>query len=74
MKTTDLQAESVLINHPGVPEQQVQYRLMILVRQNDVEKVDFIKMDIEGAEMPALHGALEVITKYKPKICYSNLP
>lgn len=38
------------------------------VKQNGIEKVDFIKMDIEGAEMPALRGALEVITKHKPKL------
>lgn len=32
------------------------------------EKVTFIKLDIEGAELDALQGAKSIIDKYKPKI------
>ncbi|MGM9581943.1 MAG: FkbM family methyltransferase [Anaerovibrio sp.] len=32
------------------------------------ENVTFLKLDIEGGEMAALHGAKEIIKKYKPKV------
>ncbi|MCR9253806.1 MAG: FkbM family methyltransferase [bacterium] len=41
------------------------------VIDNKVEKIDFIKMDIEGAEIPALNGALQTIKDHKPKLAIS---
>lgn len=35
-------------------------------------KVDMIKMDIEGAEMPALIGAEKTIKKFKPRLVIST--
>lgn len=35
------------------------------------DKVDFIKMDIEGAEIAALKGAWHTISKYKPQMVIS---
>lgn len=40
----------------------------LFVSENDLERIDFIKMDIEGAEMPALIGALGTIKQFKPKL------
>ena len=36
------------------------------VSKRGIEKVDFIKMDIEGAEQAALKGSLNTIKKFKP--------
>ena len=38
------------------------------VEQRNLERVDFIKMDIEGSEVPALTGAIKTIQRHKPKL------
>lgn len=38
------------------------------VSTNNIAKLDFIKMDIEGAEPLALEGAIETIKKFKPTL------
>ena len=39
-----------------------------LLENGRIEKADFIKMDIEGAELNALKGAEQTIRRFKPKL------
>lgn len=42
-----------------------------LVPELQLDKVDFIKMDIEGAETNALQGGMETIRKFQPRMAIS---
>jgi FkbM family methyltransferase len=42
-----------------------------LVRELKLPKVDFVKMDIEGAEIKAVAGAKETIRRYRPRLALS---
>ena len=43
-----------------------------LVAELKLDRVDFIKMDIEGAEVKALNGARETIAKFHPRMALST--
>lgn len=52
-------------------EKTVTYKSIALddfVSQNGINKIDFIKLDIEGSELDALKGSQEIIKKFKPKL------
>lgn len=46
------------------------------VETNDLDKIDFIKADIEGSERDMLRGARDTLKKYAPKLalCTYHLP
>lgn len=42
-----------------------------LVEREQLKRLDFIKMDIEGAELAALKGAEQSIRRFRPKLAIS---
>ena len=43
-----------------------------IVSELDLQRVDFIKMDIEGSEQRALKGAQETIRRFKPRMAIAS--
>jgi FkbM family methyltransferase len=60
----------------GLSESVKAVKIDTLVEELGLERVDFIKMDVEGAEVDALLGAKETISQFKPKlaICTYHRP
>jgi hypothetical protein len=62
VKIGDLQAESYLENRVGAEGVLVPATTIPdLVVKHHLDRIDFLKMNIEGAELPALRGAREVL-------------
>jgi FkbM family methyltransferase len=69
-------ADPIVLNHyaPGfrsgnseVPLRSIDH----LVDKNEIAKIDFIKLDVEGAELDTLHGARRSIERFRPKLAIS---
>lgn len=77
---SDVDGDTVTISDPG-PGAKVTgdsggrsvetMTLDTYVESKGIERVDLIKMDIEGAEIPALRGAARTIAAHKPKLAIS---
>ena len=71
---TNFAANSVVMHpessHPGV--QVPLTTIDELVAELKLPRVDFIKMDIEGAEVPALAGAHDTLVRFKPRLAIAT--
>ena len=67
---------SVVFEHETKGEEVEIITLDTFVKDNQLNRVDFIKADIEGAERDMLLGAKETLAKFAPKLalCTYHLP
>jgi FkbM family methyltransferase len=71
---TNFAADSVVM-HPESGHASVRVPLTTIdeiVAELHLPRVDFIKMDIEGAEVPALAGAHETLARFKPRLAIAT--
>lgn len=62
-----------LINYGGIGLGQNGEKIkMITIDSLNLERCDYIKIDVEGAEILAFMGAIETIKKYKPFILFEK--
>ena len=66
-----LEVASELVRHRCADTGPLTLAIDDLVQQQNLPRVDFIKMDIEGAELSALRGAKQTIQRHKPKLAIS---
>ena len=57
------------IAHPEIEEIEVEIKMLDEIIPSN-EKIDFIKIDVEGAEFGVLKGAKNLLTKNKPTILF----
>jgi FkbM family methyltransferase len=70
------EGSSIIIDRDHVSEKIAVTTLDRFVEENRLERVDFIKADIEGAEREMLKGATNILKTFAPKlaICTYHLP
>ena len=59
------------VGSQGVRQRVMSLTVDDLVAQRGLARVDFIKMDIEGAELRALQGAENTLRRFRPKLAIS---
>jgi FkbM family methyltransferase len=67
-------ADTFVIQREGLQDSTVKLPLTTIdnmVKELKLERVDFIKMDIEGAEPRALAGAKDTLARFRPRLAIS---
>ncbi|MFN6517484.1 MAG: FkbM family methyltransferase [Nostoc sp. CreGUA01] len=54
-------------------EEATCFTLDSLIEQENIERVDFLKIDAEGHEMSVLAGSQKLLTEFSPIILYENI-
>ncbi len=54
-------------------EEATCFTLDSLIEQENIERVDFLKIDAEGHEMAVLAGSQKLLTQFAPVILYENI-
>jgi len=66
-------SHSVVVKPEGPGDQPMEVvTIDALAESLKLARVDFVKMDIEGAELPALRGAARTIQRFKPRMAISS--
>ena len=63
---TEINFLSMDLNRPAVKMKPT--TIDKFVEENNIEKIDYIKMDVEGAERNILEGSIKTIKKFKPSL------
>ena len=63
---TEINFLSMDLNRPAVKMKPT--TIDKFVEENNIEKIDYIKMDVEGAEKNILEGSIKTIKKFKPSL------
>jgi len=70
--TLELGGDSVVLDR-GQDKQKVRvYPIDRMVAELNLPRVDFISMDIEGAEKPALRGAADTLRRFHPRMAIAS--
>jgi FkbM family methyltransferase len=67
-----LHDDSLVMDREGPAELVPLTTIDHLAAQIHLPRVDFINMDIEGAENKALAGARDVLTRFRPRLCIAS--
>src|SRR5262245_2091087 len=62
--------------HQGMPERSTAGRTTLdrLVEEMGIPRVDLIKLDVDGHELPILHGATSTLTRDHPTVVFELCP